>query len=223
MKNFFLMTIINIIILIACQKDNKTTVNNLKITSQPIDTLKYKNEVSSSVRNDFKSSINDSLFIGIPQISDSIFIDNIRDGGKNFAYFSQYEKIMLKINKCFVNWECDKNISDKNINDNCTLELRRKKFSNGNKNKDIQIMLYTKINERIKDSILFYKYQWDKDFPTEQRFEHLSYIDSHLNIWSLETYTNHSEDALEVDKWEKYKIDTIRGRFILIRKFILAN
>jgi hypothetical protein len=46
----------------------------------------------------------------------------------------------------------------------------------------------------------------------------LSYIDEKLNLYSLNTYTGLSEDAVEVDSWNKYSIEENSGKIKLINK-----
>ncbi|MCL9805311.1 hypothetical protein NAT51_07250 [Flavobacterium amniphilum] len=156
--------------------------------------------------------ITDSLFIGEPLAKDPEFIRNTERGGENFQYFNQFGNLLKKHNKKYVDFKSNAVIKTLKISDKLVLELKRKKFAAKSKTSDIQIVLYTRVNNVIKDSILFYKYQLDKDFPKEQRFETIVFLDNNLELFKLESYCNFSEYAFQADKWEKFKINSSNGK-----------
>ncbi|MEP7093890.1 MAG: hypothetical protein ABI793_07510 [Flavobacterium sp.] len=163
-------------------------------------------------------SFSDSLFIGEPLVKDAEFIRNVEAGGDNYRYFEQFGNVLKKHNKKYANYKSNGFIKALKVSDKLTLELKRKKYSSKDKNSDIQIVLFTKINDAVKDSIIFYKYQLDKDFSKEQRFETLAFLDNNLELFKLESYSGLSEFAFQAEKWEKFKINSSNGKIELIRK-----
>lgn len=206
MKNnkSFLLIILVFPFLLSCKK-----VDNLSANMQSIDSTKVIEETYK---------ISDSLFIGEPLVKDAEFIRNVEAGGDNYRYFEQFGNVLKAHNKKYVNYKSNGFIKTLKVSDKFTLELKRKKYIPKNKNSDIQIVLFTKINDVIKDSIVFYKYQLDPDFPKEQRFETLAFLDNNLEIFKLESYSGLSEFAFQAEKWEKFKINSSNGKIELIKK-----
>ncbi|MCU7618772.1 hypothetical protein NZ698_16375 [Chryseobacterium sp. PBS4-4] len=202
------LMIISVIILVSCKYEGQE-----KVKSQGKFTKESKKNNSNNIK------IIDSLFIGDHLISSKKFLLNIENGGDNFKYFHQYENILHRMNEKFIKWEYLKDSKVLSINSYLSLELMREKYNKEDKEKNIHIMLYTKIKGVKNDSILFYKYQIDKKaLYVGQRFESLSYLQDDLTLWNLKTYTNQSELALGIDNWNKYKIDIKTGKIILIEK-----
>ncbi|MEN2401959.1 hypothetical protein GKZ90_0019375 [Flavobacterium sp. MC2016-06] len=196
MKIKKIILIIGLGLLLSCNRETKKVNINIKTDSS----------VSSK-----KLRISDSLLIGCPKIADAEFIKNIYN---EFEYFDKYEKILQNINTKYMFFQKKEVIKEEKIN-NIVLKLIKKSL----KKDDIKIELHIYKNNIKTDSILFYKYEYDKNVPDNmQRLECLSYIDYELYLWHLETFTNHSEDALGFDTWEKYKIDTNTGKIILVEK-----
>ncbi|MGV0923563.1 hypothetical protein [Empedobacter tilapiae] len=193
LKNIIIILVISIFTTVSCQEKRKIH-EPINIVNEPIE------------------KINDSLLIGYSKISDIKFIENIHDGG--FKYFDIYEEILQNMNKKFINFQKEDTIVEEKLN-NIVLRLVKKTI----KEDHIEIELQTfKSNKKIA-SILFYKYQWDENVPdNKQRLECLSYINSDMILWHLETFTNHSEDALGIDGWNKYKINLETGDIKFIEK-----
>ena len=189
--------------LLSCKKADAAIATSDVLNSQP---------------DAAQTRLTDSLFIGEPLVKEAEFIRNTESLGNNFQYFELFEALLKKHNKKYVNHKSNGFIKAFKVSDLLTLELKRKKYSSKNKTKDIQVVLYTKINNILKDSILFYKYQLDKDFPTEQRFEALSFLDNNLELFKMESYSSLSELAFQAERWEKYKINSSNGKIELIEK-----
>ncbi|MEO8516562.1 MAG: hypothetical protein ABI426_07460 [Flavobacterium sp.] len=202
-KSFFLI-LLTFSFLLSCKK-----VDNVVANSQSIDSLVITEETYK---------IADSLFIGEPLVKDAEFIRNVEQGGDNYRYFEQFGNLLKKHNKKYANYKSNGFIKALKVSDKLTLELKRKKYNPKDKNSDIQIVLFTKINNAIKDSIVFYKYQLDKDFPKEQRFETLTFLDNNLELFKLESYSGLSEFAFQAEKWEKFKINGSNGKIELIKR-----
>jgi hypothetical protein len=164
MKNnkSFLLIILVFPFLLSCKK-----VDNVTANTKPVDSLVITEETYK---------ISDSLFIGEPLVKDAEFIRNVEAGGDNYRYFEQFGKVLKKHNKKYVNYKSNGFIKTLKVSDKLTLELKRKKYSPKDKNSDIQIVLFTKINDAVKDSIVFYKYQLDQDFPKEQTIRNLGFF-----------------------------------------------
>lgn len=183
------------------------------------DTKKENFKIANSIRSEINPDLfSDSLFIGEPLAADAEFIRNVEAGGDNYRYFEQFGNVLKKHNKKYVNYKSNGFIKTLKVSDKLTLELKRKKYSSKDKNSDIQIVLFTKINDAVKDSIVFYKYQLDQDFPKEQRFETLAFLDNNLEIFKLESYSGLSEFAFQAEKWERFKINSSNGKIELIKK-----
>lgn len=167
----------------------------------------------SNINVDAKNlNINDSMLIGCPKISDVKFIKNIQDGG--FEYFDKYEQILQNENRRYLTFQKKEIIDEFKIN-GIVLKLIKKSLQKNN----IHIDLYVYKNNIKVSSIVFYKYIYDNNIQDDQqRFECLSYINEELYLWHLETYTNHSENALGIDIWEKYKINSNTGKITLVEK-----
>jgi hypothetical protein len=216
-KIFILLIILSII---SCRKQ-QNLVKNTSIKSE--DTIVFK-----SVHNKV-FQIKDSLFIGEPLIMGENFVYNLENGFKEDSYvgegyFEDYEKLLKKHNKNFINYKSDEFIRNLVINKNLSLELRRKRFDKKNRTNDIKIILFTKIDNLIKDSIIFYKYDIDegtalsKGTEDDQRFENISFLDNNLILYHLETYSAQSEGAVGIESWNKYKIDESTGKINLNKK-----
>ena len=163
-----------------------------------------------------KFSLTDSLFVGEPSAGDAIFIKNTVEILGN-SYFEEFDSILNRHNGIFSHFKSDEIIKSINITPDLSFELKRKKYKKEENLKDIQIILYTKFKRIVKDSILFYKYHVDGvGNYTLQRNETLSYIDEKLNLYSLNTYTGLSEDAVGVDSWKKYAIQKESGKIKFI-------
>ncbi len=197
-------TIIFLLVLVV------TSCNDVKKESDKV--LSYHD---SEMQN---TLLSDSLFIGIPLVKDPFFIKNIVDGFEHSS-FIRFDSILNSHNTIFSKFKNDEIIKSIKVTPNLSFELKRKKYKKIENQKDIQIILYTKFKGTLRDSILFYKYHIDKVGQyTLQRHETLSYIDEKLNLYSLNTYTGLSEDAVEVDSWNKYSIEENSGKIKLINK-----
>lgn len=161
--------------------------------------------------------ITDSLFIGEPLAKNAEFIRNLEQF-TNANHFRKFDNILKKHNKKFVHYKSNTFIKTLKVSDKLTIELKRRAYNVEEKNANIQVVLYTKINNAIKDSITFYKYQLDKDFPKEQRFETLVFLSNDLEIFKLESYCSLSEFSFQADKWEKFKINSSNGKIEFIKK-----
>ncbi|MEP7095349.1 MAG: hypothetical protein ABI793_14905 [Flavobacterium sp.] len=183
------------------------------------DTKKKNNKVVHLPNPETENfSLSDSLFIGEPLAGDPFFIKNTTEGG--FSYVDEYDTILNRHNDVFSHFKSDEIIKSIQVTVDLSFELKRIKYKRQENLKNIQIMFYTKFKGIVKDSILFYKYQIDKDGERyiQQRFETLSYIDEKLNLYNLNTYTSLSEIAVAVDSWEKYVIEKKSGKIKLINK-----
>lgn len=194
------------------QKDSNSTVHQESTIT-----------TSQLHEKDVVKKITDSIFIGEPLVSKKEFIKNIVEGGENYKYFDQYNNIVHKTNQIFSSWPSNKSNKIILIGNGLSLELSRTPYGKKDKEKDIQIMLYTKKGNTTQDSILFFKYQIDKNFPDDQRFEVLTYLDNDLNLWYLETSTGFSEFAISIKNWDKYKINKTTGKIEIVTKGIPYN
>lgn len=211
MKNILIIVMI-IISLSSCESDQKQFIvrNNIKYLIEEGKTVN-KSDTANTVK------IAESIFAGEYSIAGKDFIRNIVNGGENYKYFYDYNNILNENNKIFGSWLPKENRSI-NISNSLSLELERVNYKKKDIRRDIKIMFYTKINGIKKDSIIFYKYQIDKDFPSEQRFETLSYLDDNFNLWNLDTYTNLSELAIGINHWDKYYINKGNGKIETIER-----
>lgn len=107
-------------------------------------------------------SFSDSLFIGEPLAADAVFINNTVEA-PDFSYVDKYDTILNKHNTVFSRFKSQEIIKSIQVTTDLSFELERKKYKKEENLKNIQIMFYTKFKGIVKDSILFYKYQIDKD------------------------------------------------------------
>lgn len=161
----------------------------------------------------YENKITDSLFIGEPLISDSQYIRNIKNGGEGYYYVHLHEKLLKKHNSKFLHFKSKESIKTIQISKNLKLELKRSKFIKKDNEKDIRVILYTKFNEKIIDSLLFYQFEIDKlDVTNDQRFETLTYIEDNLTLWQLKTSSSRSELDFQPLNWSKYQINDKTGK-----------
>lgn len=176
--------------------------------------FKIANSINPEVNPDLFS---DSLFVGEPLIKQADFVRNLDEGGDNFRYIKEFETLLKKHNKKYANYKSNSFIKALKVSDKLTLELKRKKYNTKNKNTDIQIVLFTKINNVTKDSIVFYKYQINVNEP-DSRSETMAFLDNDMNLWHLNSYSGQSEYFVQPESWIKYKIDSTNGRITLNEK-----
>ncbi|MEP7095346.1 MAG: hypothetical protein ABI793_14890 [Flavobacterium sp.] len=176
--------------------------------------FKIANSISSEINPDLFS---DSLFVGEPLIKQANFVRNLDEGGDNFRYIKEFEILLKKHNKKYANYKSNSFIKALKVSDKLTLELKRKKHNTKDKNTDIQIVLFTKINNVTKDSIVFYKYQINVNEP-DSRSETMAFLDNDMNLWHLNSYSGQSEYFVQPESWIKYKIDSTNGRITLNEK-----
>lgn len=115
------------------------------------------NNQSISLKNensDLISEIKDSLFIGEPLVSNRNFIEEIFIGRENNDVRLKYESILKNRNSLFLSNKTE--VNKVNVNEHLTLELKK------NSSKNSQIILYTKINNIIKDSTTIFKIEQNK-------------------------------------------------------------
>ena len=205
-----LIIIVFVTLIYSCKKEPTITENKIEKSIEEIPI-----EKDSIEKIEVKNSL-DNIFIGEPLISDKEFVKNLNEGGENYKYFDEFENILLNNNKIFGKWK--KNETKVNKQGDISLQLSRLKYEKKDDEKDIQIMLYVKINGMKKDSIMFYKYQIDKEqsFYPDQRHEVLNHINNELIIYHLETFTNQSEFALAIEKWSKFSINKKTGKIDLL-------
>lgn len=210
MKKIIILVIIALVY--SCKKENDIKVNKIE---KPIVDKHSEIDVIEKTENIEPLG---KIFIGEPLISDKEFIHNLSEGGDNYKYFDEFENILSMSNKIFYRWSNNETKVDKH--GDLSLELTRLKYQKKENEKDIQIMLYVKIKGIKKDSIMFYKYQIDKQqsFYPDQRHEVLNNIDNKLTIYHLETFTNQSEFALAIEKWSKLSINQKTGKIDVIMK-----
>ena len=176
--------------------------------------FKIANSINPEVNPDLFS---DSLFVGEPLIKQADFVRNLDEGGDNFRYIKEFETLLKKHNKKYANYKSNSFIKALKVSDKLTLELKRKKYNTKDKNTDIQIVLFTKINNVTKDSIVFYKYQINVNEP-DSRSETMAFLDNDMNLWHLNSYSGQSEYFVQPESWIKYKIDSTNGRITLNEK-----
>ncbi|XZF14367.1 hypothetical protein ACTHGU_21505 [Chitinophagaceae bacterium MMS25-I14] len=163
---------------------------------------------SQSEKNDKQQNAINKTFAGDSVIRDKAFIAKIDAGGEYI--FNQFIQVVTN-NKNRFSSDTQRILSFAGGQ----LQLVQKV----NDKENVQTIFYIEKNNLKTDSILFYKYQFDKNVPGgEQRFEVLSYLEDDLTLWHLETFTNHSEDAIGISEWSKYRIDTASGKIVLIAK-----
>ena len=189
--------------LLSCKKVDTPLVANKSVDSTAIASQIYK--------------VADSLFVGEPLIKQADFVRNLDEGGDNFRYIKEFETLLKKHNKKYANYKSNSFIKALKVSDKLTLELKRKKYNTKDKNTDIQIVLFTKINNVTKDSIVFYKYQINVNEP-DSRSETMAFLDNDMNLWHLNSYSGQSEYFVQPESWIKYKIDSTNGRITLNEK-----
>jgi len=81
-------------------------------------------------------------------------------------------------------------------------------------------MLYTRYKGKVRDSIMFYKHEIDKDGEVyiDQRLETISFLKSDLTLYNLVSFTGLSEVAFQPEIWNKYKINITTGKIDLVKK-----
>ena len=160
-----------------------------------------KNETSNLI-----TKLSDSLFIGEPLISIRSFIEEIQRGRETDKVFLKYQTILEKHNQLFIDSKLD--IKELSVNKNLSLELR-KKIS-----KDIHIILYTKINNIVKDSTTIFKFKQNNKGET---LATIYFLENDLTFWKLETNSikNKNEIYLGIEHWTKHKIDLVTGKINL--------
>jgi hypothetical protein len=174
MKKVILFFIVPILF---CCKKNDSKNDIVKIDAQQKD---YK---------EIRLEIIDSLFVGEPLISDRKFIEKNYIGRETDKVFLRYESVLRKHDKLFLNYKNKETISKLNINENFELELKKESVLNN------KVVLYTKINNAIKDSTTVYKY----NFSSGQGNVLLYFLENNLTLWKLETHAikNKNETYLE--------------------------
>ena len=215
MKKLIIVAIITLVF--SCKKEQTVTVNKSK---EPAVEKPSEIEIVEKIE---EIEPLDLIFLGEPLISDKEFIYNLSEGGDNYKYFDEFEKILSKSNNIFYKWK--EGETKVNKQSDLSLELRRLKYQKKDNKKDIQIMLYVVLNGVKKDSIMFYKYQIDKEqsFYPDQRHEVLNHMDNKLNIYHLETFTNQSEFALAIEKWSKLSINKKTGKIDMVMENLDYN
>lgn len=215
MKTSFLFTIC-ISTLLCCKKD---------------ETVKPKNDnglVSDSINTEQVNNIDiqDSLFIGEPLAGDQEFIQNMEEGGNGYIYLDKFDLILKKHNRVFSKFRSNEIIKSIPITSDVSLELKRRKFSKKENLNNIQIMMYTRYKGRVKDSIVFYKFEVQKDvggYGVHQRLETISFLKNDLTLYHLDSYTGLYEMAFQPRTWNKYKINITTGKIDLIKKLDYAD
>lgn len=195
--------LIAIIFLVSCKNQNNNESNDKINPPLTSDTLSNNKE---NIQNE-----NQDLFRGEPKILDQNFLKN------EIQEDNIYEDLLKSHNAIFSKKSSNSIIAEKNISTDIKIILKRKKFDEKYKEKDIQILLYTKVNEKIKDSIIFYKYTFNKDnMDGDERFSTLSYINENFEILNLDIYSGTEEFFVEIQKFKKLKIDLKTGKIKFI-------
>ncbi len=174
------------------------------------------NNQSISLKNensDLISEIKDSLFIGEPLVSNRNFIEEIFIGRENNDVRLKYESILKNRNSLFLSNKTE--VNKVNVNEHLTLELKK------NSSKNSQIILYTKINNIIKDSTTIFKIEQNK----KKNQGILCFLENGLTLWKLETFSikNENETYLGIKHWTKHKINPATGKIDLIEELNPAS
>lgn len=198
-----LVSVLICVLMLSCEKnDIRRTEIPITDSTKSVDIISRETKVNSS-------------FVGEPKVSDQTFIRILHES--NDKTFKMYDSLLITNNDRYLKWTKG-NVEKMQIDSSLSIELERTDLGKEDNKSSIKVMLYTKINGQKSDSIVFYKFQYDLDFPEEQRFETLLNLKSDLIIWHLNTFTNHSEFAIGIHDWSKYKINQNTGKITVISK-----
>ncbi|PZX93685.1 hypothetical protein DOS84_09765 [Flavobacterium aquariorum] len=181
--------------------------------------ISCKKETDKSISNKIQNTQNSEIgFIsyGDLLISKSDFVSQIQNNNDIKLQRANLSKIKFDYDK-FTTWDYN-TTEEKNIG-TITLKLKKEKKKNPDATLFTHINLSIYKNDKKIDELTVYKEENYSEalVAINQYF----YIDSDLNLWTLET--NEDEDGIKVIFWNYYKIDKGSGKINLIKHHIFNN